>query len=184
MAKLDKFITYAYLREETDLPQNIGQEQFEHKIYEAQEMLRADIGDAFYQDILTNFKAQTLSPAYNSVFDPYIKQFVAWQTYELWLRSANFKPTRSGIRIHSEENSDVASDTQMATLIKQAKLKSEYYKNLLMGYLNNHSVDYPLFTSCGCGIKQSGGFQISAVKNKNRRADIYGAIGGSHKCCG
>lgn len=180
MAKLDKLITYAYLTEETDLPVSIGNDQFEHKIYEAQEMLRADIGDEFYQDFLTNFKNNTLSTAYNSAF-PYIKQFIAWQTYEFWIAKANFNPTRSGIRVHTEENSTVATDIQMATLIKQAKLKSEYYKNLLIGYLKNHSADYPLFTKC-C-TKPTGGFQVSVVRNRNSRSDIYGNHRGTYKCC-
>lgn len=180
MAKLNKLITYAYLTEETDLPSNIPNEDFEHKIYEAQEMLRADIGDEFYQDFLTNFKNNTLSTAYKSVF-PYIKQFVAWQTYEFWIAKANFNPTRSGMRVHTEENSVVASDIQMATLIKQAKLKSEYYKNLLIGYLKNHNADYPLFQKC-C-TQPKGGFQVSVVRNKHGRSDIYGTRGGCYKCC-
>jgi len=74
----------------------------------------------------------------------------------------------------------VATDVQMATLIKQAKLKSEYYKNLLIGYLKNHSADYPLFQKC-C-TKPTGGFQVSAVKNKHKRPDIYGTRGGCYKC--
>ena len=170
MAKVNKLITYAYLREECDIPQSIDDSEFEHKVYRAQEMLRMIIGDEFYSDYLTNYKANTLSPAYTTLYN-YIKQFIAWQTHEYWVVKANFKPTRAGFRVHSEENSVVASDVQMATLIKDAKQQAQYYKKLLIDYLNGHSTDYELYSQfCNSGLTGNT-FHISAVKNKHHRED-------------
>lgn len=180
MAKQDKLITYAYLREECDLPQNLDDSELEKHIYAAQEMLRADIGDGFYQDFLSNYLADTLSTVYNSVYSPYIKQFVAWKAAEYWTVKANFKVTRAGFRVHSEENSVVATDTQMAEIIKDAKYKASFYKNLLIDYLDNHSESYPLYNRCGS--KKSNGFGITVVKKKEFQPDIYNN-GGSFKCC-
>lgn len=167
MAKLDKLITYAYLREECDLPQSIQDVEFEHKIYRAQEMLRMLMGDEFYQDFLTNYKNSTLSEVYNALYDPYIKQFVAWQTYEFWVKKANFKPTRAGIRVHTEENSQPASDVQMGGLIKDANQDAQYYKQLMYDYLNGHYSNYPLYSQ-GCRSNLMGNAQhISAVRKKH-----------------
>ncbi len=167
MAKLDKLISYAYLKEEVDIPQNIEDAELEHKIYRAQEMLRMIIGDEFYQDFLINYKANTLSSAYTTVY-PYIKQFVAWQANEYWTVKANFKPTRSGFRVHSEENSVVASDIQMGTLIKDAKQQAQYYKMLLVDFLKGRCGEYPLY-SAYCNSELTGNsFHISAVKNKHK----------------
>jgi len=178
MAKLDKLITYAYLKEQCDLPQSLPDEELESKIYRAQETLRMLMGDAFYQDFQTNFQASTFSTAYTSLF-PYIKQYLAWQTHEYWIQKANFKVTRAGFRVHTEENSVVASDIQMASLIKDAKYQSQYYKNLFMDYLNNHYSDYPLY-DYGCkDDKRGNGFHISAVKNKHKGAQPYHI----NKCC-
>jgi hypothetical protein len=181
MAKLDKLITYAYLCEECELPTNIPNEEFEHKIYRAQEILRMLIGDEFYQDFLTNYKANTLSSAYLTL-QPYINQFVAWQTHEFWVIKANFKATRSGIRVHSEENSTVASDPAMAALIRDAKQQSQFYKNILVDYLGNHRDVYELYHACCHNNKTGNSFKISAVRNVQRQPDLYG-LGGTYKRC-
>ena len=184
MVKLNKLITYAYLKEECDLPQTLPDDELEHKIYRAQEMLRMLMGDAFYQAYLTEFLAGTPSgtfatTAYGTIF-PYIKQFIAWQAHEYWVPKANFKVTRGGFRVHSETNSVVASDIQMAAIIKDAKYQSQYYKTLFVDYLNNHYADYPLY-EYGCkDDKRGNGFHISAVKNKRKRIDPYHIKGG---CC-
>lgn len=166
MAKLDKLITYAYFKEECDLPQNLPDEDLEKKIYRSQEMLRMIMGDEFYRDFLSNYRANTLSTAYNSLYDPYIKQFVAWQAYEFYTKQANFKPTRSGFRVHSEENSVAASDAQMGGIIKDANQTAQYYKQLMYDFLNGHSSDYTLY-SRNCSNSLMGNAQhISAVRKR------------------
>jgi len=165
MAKLDKLITYAYLREEVDIPQSIQDEELEHKIYRAQEMLRMIIGDTFYQDFKSNYIAKTLSSAYESLY-PYIKQFIAWQAHEYWIVKANFKPTRGGFRVHREDNSDPATDTQMAMLIKDAKQTAQYYKKVLVSFLEENSANYPLYSSnCNSDVLGNS-FHISVVSRK------------------
>ncbi|SRR5690242_16286280 len=179
MAKLDKLITYAYLKDECDIPTNIPDQEFDKPITRAQEVLRMLIGDEFYQDFQTNYQSNSLSALYTTLF-PYIKQFLAWEANEKWTIRANFKTTRSGFRVHSEENSQVASDAAMATIIRDVKAQAQFYKNILIGYLDNHSTDYPLYNQ-GCHNRNVGNsFKISAVKNKHRQPQLYGTKGG---CC-
>ena len=167
MAKQDKLIDYAYLKEEVDIPQNIENQDLEHKIYRAQETLRMLMGDEFYQDFLTNYKNNTLSAVYTTLYR-YIQQFVAWQAYEFYVVKANFNPTRSGFRVHTEENSVVATDTQMAMIIKDAKQQAQYYKTLLVDYLNGHYAEYSLY-NYNCGNNLTGNtFHISAVKKSHK----------------
>lgn len=166
MAKLNKLITYAYLREEVDIPQNIPDEELEHPIYRAQEMLRMLMCDEFYQNFLTAYLAGTLTGT-NATLYPYIKQFVAWQANEYWTIKANFKPTRSGFRVHTEENSVVATDIQMATLIKDAKQQAQYYKKLLVDFIEGNPSSYPLYCGDCNGNNTGNSFHISAVKNKH-----------------
>ena len=116
MAKLDKMITYAYMRDECDLPEHLAQEDLEKKIYRAQETLRMIMGDEFYQDFLTNYKAGTLSTVYDTLF-PYIKQYIAWQANEYFTATANFKLTAAGFVTHKSNTSEPASDVQMANII-------------------------------------------------------------------
>lgn len=172
MAKLDLLITFPYLREQTRLSTNIEDDELEHPIFRGQEMGRMLMGDEFYQNFLTNFKANTMSAAYLALY-PYIKQFVAWQAYQFWAVQANLKPTRAGIRVHTEANSVAASDAQMAILIKDAKLQAEYYKSLMVSFLDGHASDYPLYQNT-CGENLTGNsFHISAVKKKGCDSEPY-----------
>jgi len=168
MAKLDKLITYAYLKEEVDIPQSIPDEELEHKIYRAQQMLRMVIGDAFYNDFLTNYKAGTLSTAYKALF-PYIKQFVAWQANEYWTVKANYKPTRAGFRVPSEDNSVVATDTQMSTIIKDAKQEAHKYKKFMIDFLNAYYSNYPLYSRDCSSDTLGNSFHISVVSKKHKK---------------
>lgn len=174
MAKLDKLVTYAYVKDELDIPTNVPDQEFDKPITRAQEVLRMLIGDEFYQDFQTNYQANTLSASYTTLF-PYIKQFLAWEAGEKWTLRANYKATRSGFRVHTEENSQVASDQAMAAIFRDAKAQSQFYKNILIGYLDNHSTEYELYNQ-GCHNKNVGNsFKISAVKNKHRQPELYGS---------
>jgi hypothetical protein len=175
-------IDYAFLREECDYPVHLSQEDLENKIYRAQETLRMLMGDDFYQDFLTNFKASTLSSVYETLF-PYIKQYIAWQANEFFTTTANYKLTAAGFVVHTSASAQPATDVQMANIIKEAKYNAQYYKELLVGFMKNHSADYPLYDNCCCD-KTGNAFQISAVKNKHKSPQPYGTTHGctSYKC--
>lgn len=176
MAQLvDKLITFAYLKQEVDIPQNIPDAELDHKVYRAQERLRMLMADEFYQDFLTKYKANTFSVAYTALYNPFVKQFVAWQACVYWTLEANFKPTRSGFRVHTEADSVITTDDQLSIILKDRKQQAEYYVKLLVDFLSNHSDDYPLYGN-KCGNTLTGNsFHISAVKN----------IGHDHGCtCG
>lgn len=170
MAKLKKLITYAYLREEADISLNVPDIELDHKLYKAQETLRMLMGDEFYQDYLGQYPAFTTA-SYTTLY-PYLKQYLAWQANEFYVIRANFKNTPAGFRVHTEENSVVATDVQMATIIKDAKQTTQQYKNMLISFIEGHASDYPLYNvSCGTNKLSGNSFHISAVKNKHHSHD-------------
>lgn len=179
MAKQDKLITYAYVIEECDLPQ-LDEKDLEGKIYKAQEQLRMLMGDGFYQDFLTNYKANTLSSVYESLF-PYVKQYVAWQANEFWTNTANFKKHKSGFRVHREDQSEPASEREMAPILREAKASAQYYKKLLVDYMNNHSTDFPLYDNFCRKDLTGNSFHISAVVNKEEQPQPFG-VGTIKRC--
>ena len=182
MAKRDKMITYAYLREECDLPVHLPEIELESKIYRSQETLRMLLCEEFYFDLLDKYVNNTMTDQYNTLM-PYIKQFLAWQTHEYWVRKSNYKYTLSGIRTHSEPNSTPISDLQMGILIKDAVYQSEYYKRLMISYIETNSANYPLY--CACGAPSKGNvFHVSAVKNKHRSPQPFGTRHFSTCNCG
>lgn len=167
MAKQDKLIDYAYMKEEVDLPQNIENQDLENKIYRAQRMLRMLMGVAFYNDYVENYKSNTFSAAYTALYE-YVQVFVAWQAFEFYTVKANYNPTRSGFRIHSEENSVAAPSSDMAIIIKDAKQEAQQAKTELVNYLNANSSLFPLYTTDCSGNLTGNTFHISAVKKSHK----------------
>lgn len=168
---MSKFINNAYFRKEVDVDNNIEDKVFDNPIKRAQETLRMILGETFYATIQTEFDAGTYDPSATSshnktLFDPYIKQYVAWQAYEFWLAKANFNYTRSGVRVHTDESSTVASEKSMGELLRDAKQSSQFYKGLLMSFLKNNEENYPDYDDCN--RKTFGtGFHITSISRKN-----------------
>lgn len=166
MAKLTKLIDYAYMKELVGLPQSIPDEEVEHPILRAQETLRMLMGDTCYQELLSQYNSNTLSESNAALLNPYIRQYLAWEAYQFWTIKSNFKFTRAGVRVHSEDNSVAASDIQMAIIIKDAKQQSQYYKMLMIDYINNHSECYSGCNCCTRNPNSGNTFHITAVRKK------------------
>ena len=156
-----KLINYQYLRTEVDITQNVDDDELDNPIKRSEEMLEMVIGTALYNELVTqnpNFSAT------NATLYPYVKKFLAWQAYQFWLPKANFKSHNSGIRVHREDNSDPASDAQMATLIRDAKMWCQTQKEKLVSYLETNHDSYPLYDFFCNSQKRTGtGFHITAV---------------------
>lgn len=164
LEKRKKLITYAYLKDEVDLPRELPDYELEGKIYDAQETLRMLMGDEFYKSFLNEYLSNQWTGANAALYDPYVKQYVARQAHEYWIVKANFKPTNAGFRVHTEDNSTPATQIDMAPLIKDAKQKAQYYKKLLVDYLEGNASLYPLYNA-SCGNDLTGNtFHISAVR--------------------
>lgn len=165
---MSKLITFAYLREETDISDQVDNKKLDNHIKHAQDRLRALICPAFYDQLVSqnattpkSFSADNLA-----FYTPYVQQFLAWQAYEFYIVKANTFETRIGVRVFREENSDPASDKIMGEQIALAKRQTQFYKEEMINFLRtakkNDSSKYPLYTLTGTKTTGSG-FGISAV---------------------
>jgi hypothetical protein len=164
-----KLINYQYLRNEVDISQNIPDSELDNPIKRSQEMLAMIIGDAFYAEIETQAGTYptTFSSA-NTLLFPYVQKFLAWQAYQFWTVKANVKDTRAGFRVHREDNSDPASDKQLAEIIRDAKMWAQTQKEKMVSFLDDNCDSYTLW-ECNCGTnKRTGtGFHITSVGKKH-----------------
>lgn len=161
-----KLINYQYLRTEVDISQNVDEDELDNPIKRSQEMLEMVIGTSLYNEL------QAQHPNYsttNATLYPYVQSFLAWQAYQFWLPKANFKSHNSGMRVHREDNSDPASDAQMATLIRDAKMWCQTQKEKLTSFLDNNHDNYPLYDYfCNSNKRTGTGFHITAVGTKHK----------------
>jgi hypothetical protein len=165
---MTKLINYQYLRLEVDISQNVPDKELDNPIKRAQEMLEMLIGSGLYDEIVSEFP-NSFSAANTTLF-PYVKKFLAWQAYQFWIPKANFKDTRSGFRVMREDNSDAATEKDMATLIRDIKMWAQTQKEKLVQFLEDNCTTYPLY-DCECGHKKrtGTGFHITAVGNKHAK---------------
>lgn len=166
---MSKLITYAYFKEETDISAIVDNEKLDNPIKQAQDRLKSILGTTFYEQIVT--QNATLPKSFSTenlaLYDPYIKQYLAWQAYYFYIVRANSYETRVGVRIFREDNSDPASDKMMGEIIALAKQNLQSYKEALVNFLasakRNSTSNYPLYTE-SCGSVVGNSFGISAVK--------------------
>jgi len=166
---MNKLITYAYFKEETDISSVVENTKLDNPIKNAQDRLKVLIGASFYDEIVSQVITlpKTLSTDNGVLFDPYIKQFLAWQGYYFYIVKANTYETRIGVRVFKEDNSDPASDKIMGEQIALAKQNVVFYKEALINFLNGakraNSSIYPLYTSSHCATTGQG-LGIQAVR--------------------
>mgnify|MGYP006262577661 CR=1 FL=1 len=169
---MSKLITYAYLKEETDISSIVDNTKLDNPIKNACDRLKFLIGTAFYNELVSQVitTPKTLSTDNLAFFDPYVKQFLAWQAYQFYISKANTYETRVGVRIFKEDNSDPASDKIMGEQISLAKQQLQIYKDGMINFLRTEQrlspSKYPLYTQT-CGNVVGSSFGISAVSRKS-----------------
>lgn len=167
-----KLITYSYLRSETDISPSVENAVLDNPIKWAQDRLKFLLGRDFYDEVYGQGSTTTTTFTANNaaLFDPYIKQYLAWQAYEFYITKANTYETRTGVRQFKEENSDPASDGQMNTRVKLAKEQAQFYKGEMINYIirqqNRGSSYFPLYTCQGQNF--GNGFGISSVSKTDK----------------
>lgn len=163
------FVSYDYIKEETSISDNIDDKMLLNPLKRAQEMLKFLLGKAFYESIESQVESTYFTDDDDALFDPYIKRFLAWQAYEFYAIRANVYESRTGFRQFREDNSDIASETIMSNIIKDAKQWAQFYKGEITTFIkqqqNIDSTKYPLFNDCG--VRQGNSFHITAITKKD-----------------
>lgn len=166
---MTELVTYAFIRSETCLSQNIPDDELKTPLMRAQDILKGLLGVQFYDQIESQFPS-SFDADNSALFDPYIKKFLAWQSMLFWLPYANLKTTRSGLRVHSEENSTPATDAQVGALVADMRNMAQFHKEGILGFIRKQRFSddskYPLYDD-DCNTKTLGtGFAITPVRKK------------------
>ena len=142
-------IPMSYLNEVCFLSLNTDDKKYRMCLKMAQEILRDILGKSFFEEIDSQFLVNNLTSDNSTLYEDYIKDYLAWQTYFYYLKFANVDATPTGIRAFSDDNSTLASDVQMFSLEKNVLERSNYYKFKILNFLDesqvNDSTKYPLY---------------------------------------
>lgn len=157
-------IELSYLNEVCFLSMNTDDRKYRMCLRMSQDSLKNILGRSFYTQIETQYENETLSPDNNTLYEDYIKDYLAWQTYFNYLKFANVESTPTGIRQFNDDNSSVADDIKMFSLEKNVLNESNKKKYNLINFLResrlNNSSIYPLWAD-KCKTEMS--FAITSV---------------------
>src|SRR5688572_6835916 len=134
-------IPLSYLNEACFLSANIDAKKYAMVLKLAQQDLRDILGPEFYDEIEDEYNGDTLTSDNSTLYEDYIKDFLAWQTYFKFLKFANVEATPSGIREFKDENSDIASDIKMYSLEKNVLQEANNYKYRMVNFLKESQVN-------------------------------------------
>lgn len=161
-------IPISYLNEACFLSLNSDEKKYNMCLKVAQDDLKDIVGPEFYTQIETQYNGDSLSSDNDALYEGYIKDYLAWQTYLVYLGFANVDSTPTGIRVQNDDNSSIASDINMYSLEKNVKNQAVRYKNRMINFLNesqaNTSSKYPLWMK---KCKEEMSFSITAIDKKS-----------------
>lgn len=171
---MSKLVTAAFVKSETDLDDSVASRALDNPIKWAMDRLRFLLGRAFYDQIVTQGTSTptSFSAANSSLFDPYVKQFLAWQAYEFYLVGITATIKRGGLRVVKDEVDDPAPDSTVNLLIKTAKEQTNFYKGELVNYLikeqENDSTAFPLYEQDCDNVQFKGSSGLTGISKLNR----------------
>lgn len=166
---MSKLITAAYLKAECDIDTNIDNRELDNPIKWAQDRLRFLLGKSFYDQIYSQGTTTptTFSSDNSALFDPYVKQFLAWQAHEFYVIKSTAIRKRTGLRTHLDEVDEAAPSDIVNLHIKTAKEQTQFYKGEMINYIiqeqDNDSTKYTLYDRDCDNSKFGNGFGITGV---------------------
>lgn len=168
-------IPLSYLTEACQLSENIDERSFKMHLKRAQFNLKEVLGYNFYEEIETQYdpNSDTLTDANATLYEDYIKDYLAWRTYYLYLGFSQSQSTPSGQRQFEEESSTILEDVKLYSFEKNVKEYANFYKYELINYMRlqqaNDSTNFPLWVD-NCVDEFSWG--ISSISRNSTKDNI------------
>ena len=163
-------IPISYLNEACFLSLNTDDKKYRMCLKIAQEDLSDTLGKTYFNQLETQYSSNptTLDTNNDFLYENFIKDYLAWQTYFNYLKFANVDSTPTGIREFNDENSSVISDVKMYSLEKNVLARANTYKYRMLNYIKLKQTEsannFPLYKDCR---KPEMSFGITSVEKKN-----------------
>lgn len=156
----------AYLNEACALSLNTDEKKYKMVLRLAQTRLRDVLGAEFYDQIESQYEVanDTLTTANSALYEGYIKDYLAWQTYFYHLKFSQSSSTPTGEREFEDANSTILSDIKLSSLEKNVLDQANHYKYAMINFLNlEQSKDATKYLLWSGSCKAEFGFAISSI---------------------
>jgi hypothetical protein len=132
------------LNKNTNIGGNVNPDRYWYCVRDAQKIfLKPVIGDELYNKVCADFSGGTLSGAYKTLYDDYIKDYVVHQAASLYLAMGAYQVTNAGITKTSTENTETVDKDEIDYMVFHQRNLAKNYQNEMEKWLNNNKVDIP-----------------------------------------
>lgn len=173
-----ELIPIAYIQEICLISDNINEKKIRVALEMAQEDLEDTLGREFYDQIKAQYEAGTLTANNTSLYDPYIKKYLAWQAYFYFMGNAQHDSTPTGFRNFNDENSSLITDVNLYAQEKKIRERADRHKSKMINFLKeaqaNDSTKYPLWEDECVDVN---GIAFTAI-DKDGSADAIARVNG------
>lgn len=139
-----QLIPLSYINEACFVSTNIDEKKIKTPLKVAQMDLMAVLGTEFYEEIETQYAPQndTFTQANSTLYENYIKDFLAWRTYFYSLGFSQIESTPTGERSFKDENSELATDIQLFSKEKNIQNMANKFKNAMVNFLKLNQYNF------------------------------------------
>jgi len=131
------FIKREDLVKNTAISGNVDTDKFIHYIKIAQEIhVRNYIGTDLYNKISSDILASSLSGTYLSLVNDYIQPMLIHFAMSEYLLFASYTIANGGVLKQSNDNAEIASKSEIDSLIAKERDYAEYYTNRFIEYMS------------------------------------------------
>lgn len=171
MSAPKQLIPIAYVNEACFLSLNLDEKKVKMSLRLAQEDLSDILGPEFYAEIETQYAVSndTFSMVNATLYEDYLKDFLAWATYHRYMGFSQSESTPTGFRKFTDENSTSLEGGELDSLEKNAGAMVQRYKNKIINYLRLQksilSTSFPLWVD---RCDDNFGWAISGIERDSR----------------
>jgi len=161
-------IPLPYINEACNVSENIPEKKMKGNLEEAQADLKDVLGAEFYEQIESQYENETFSSENDTLYEDYIKQFLAWQSYFYSLGFSQSESTPTGERSFNDENSTLLDDLRTNAKEKNIMRRAKRYKYDLINFLTlAQSRDATAYSLWSKPCKEEFSFAISSVSREH-----------------
>lgn len=161
---MTQLIPLAYVNEACYTSENIDEKKLRGSLDEAQEDLRELLGSEFYDEIEDDYSGNTLSSANSTLYEDYLKIFLAWQTYFYFLGFSQSDSTATGERSFNDDSTQLATDFILHSKEKNVQRRATKFKQRIVSYLElEQSKDSTAFPLYDPPCREELSFAVTAV---------------------
>jgi len=162
------------LIEQCSVSINVDDKDANVAIKQAHNKLKAIFCRDFYNELLTQYEAGTLT-ADNTALMSYVIDYLVWEAYVSLTVVGSFSHTKSGFREHTDENSNPVDNNRIAMIKKNAEEQANLYRGEMMAFINENIDNYSTYKTSDCYTCQrtQPAFKISGAGSKDRYVPWY-----------